>query len=44
MVSLEFTRLAKSVEAISLGKRVAPFLRLPAQEGISFVVNDIPGI
>jgi len=37
-------KLAKSVEAISLGKRAAPFLRLPAQEGIGLFVNDIPGV
>ena len=37
-------KLAKSVEAISLGKRAAPFLQLPAQEGIGLVVNDIPNI
>ena len=37
-------KLAKSVEAISLGKRAALFLRLPAQEGIGLVVNDIPDV
>jgi len=39
-----YATLAESAQAISQVKRAASFLRLPAQEQIGHVVNNIPDV